>query len=263
MKYFIWIILFISCFFPQAQASRIGLFASDMTMKEINSNVERLKEEKNSLDERSKQVQKENWELSSFLRRNLSQTEITEIADAVAKYQSDRLDIERDLTYRIENNLPTDTAKKILLEIQLEFYKYLAKFVDSKKKQDFIEHIKFNIQSTKERKDLIEEISKMESILDEKVIYFREQIELHKEVLQVKIETSITDKIAERIDAIDADPKYKDLSKSVKNRIYQNFILQIQQKQKELSESNFSESYKKTRNLIFDTMIKKIEEKMK
>jgi len=31
-----------------------------MTMKEINSNVERLKEEKNSLDERSKQVQKEN-----------------------------------------------------------------------------------------------------------------------------------------------------------------------------------------------------------
>ncbi len=263
MKLFILFLFFIFCFSPQAQASRTGLFASDLTIREMNSNIDRLKEEKLSLDEKTKQAQKENGELSSFLRKNLEKKDISEITDAVVTYQTERFDIERDLNYRIQNGLPTDTTKKILLEVKLDFYKYLAKYVDIQKREDFIEHIKFNIQSIKERKDLIEDILKMENIRDEKVTYIKDQIELNKEVLQIQIENSITEKISERIDAIDSDPKYKDLSKATKNQIYKSFIQQIKRNQEEIRNSQFSESYKKTRHLIFETMIQKIEEKMK
>jgi hypothetical protein len=103
----------------------------------------------------------------------------------------------------------------------------------------------------------------MEELLDTKVTYIKDKIEDHKANLEKTIEASITEKIQERIEAIDTDKKYAGISKEAKKKIYQDFLEQIKIKQAELEKSNLSESYKKTRALIFETMVKKIEEKIK
>jgi hypothetical protein len=48
----------------------------------------------------------------------------------------------------------------------------------------------------------------MEELLDTKVTYIKDKIEDHKANLEKTIEASITEKIQERIDAIDTDKKY-------------------------------------------------------
>lgn len=261
MKY-IFLFFFILSLSQTTYANKSGLFVSDLTIKELSQNVEKLKEEKLNLEEKSKQLQKENGELSSFLKNNLAPKDITEIKEALETYQFEKNAIEQELTLLIQEKKDTEKTKRKLLQLKLDFYKYLAKYIDKSKKPAFIEHISFNIVSTKERKDLIEDINKTEELLDTKVTYIKDKIENHKEELENKIEASITEKISVRIEIIDSDKKYAVISKEAKNKIYKDFIEQIKLKQQELEKSNLSESYKKTRNLIFDTMIKQMEEKI-
>lgn len=261
MKYILLIVLILS-FSQTTYWFKSGLFASDLTIKELSENVEKLKEEKTNLEEKSKQVQKEKWELSSFLRKNLSEKEVENITKELEKYQTEKEKIEQELSKLIEEKKDTEKTKRKLLQLKLDFYKYLAKYIEKSKKDKFIEHISFNIVSTKERKDLIEDINTMEELLDTKVTYIKDKIEDHKANLEKTIEASITEKIQERIDAIDTDKKYAWISKEAKKKIYQDFLEQIKIKQAELEKSNLSESYKKTRALIFETMVKKIEEKI-
>jgi hypothetical protein len=135
--------------------------------------------------------------------------------------------------------------------------------VQKEKKEEFIAHIKFQIQSEKESKDLIEEFLKSQNILDNKVNYIKEKIEIHKEDLQSKIEIKILSKIKDRIDQIDTDKKYDMLDQASKNKIYSDFIEQIDKKIADLQESNLSENYKKMKNNLLEKMKSEILLKIK
>lgn len=239
------------------------LFANTMTIKELWQNIEKLKEEQEKLKKENDKLSKDYKELIWFIKDDLTNEEIKAISDAIRTYLDKRDSIETRLKIQIDSLIDTTSTKNELLIEKANFYKYIAKYVDINKKEKFIEHIKYNIQATKERKDLIEEILKNQNLMDKKVNYLKWKIEDHKIELNAQIEESVKNKVNERIDTIDQNEKYKLIDIETKNQIYINFINDIKQKLKELEKSPLNESYKQTRALIYNTMIENLEEKIK
>ena len=169
----------------------------------------------------------------------------------------------KKLNLQIKNLEDTTQTKKEILILRANFYKYLAKYVQKDKKNDFIDHIRFQIQSEKEAKDLIEEILKNQNLLEQKVSYIKEKIEDHKENLQAKIDQKITQKIKTRIDEIDWNEKYDKIDQKIKNKIYKDFISNIEKRIKEVKKSNLTDNYKEMRTNILTKMIEEIKTKIK
>ncbi len=244
-------------------ADNTGFFASNLTIKELSKNIEKLKKENDVFQEETNKQKWEYWELISFIKTDLTDEEIDWIQEKIDLYINARDRIEKILKEKIENLEDTQKEKNELILQKANLYKYLAKFVAKDKRNDFLDYIKFQIKSEKESKDLIEEILKNQFILDQKVSYIKWKIEEHKEDLQARIETSITKKMSQRINEIDTDPKYKKIDQKVKNKIYNDFINQIKTKLKEIEESKLSDNYKEMRKKIFEKMIEEIKARIK
>ncbi len=255
-------LIFLS-FFTQLTHAKNELFSDWTTIKELWKSVESLKKQEKKLEEDSKEVSKDYKELVWFIKDDITSDEILEISNKIEDYIEDRDDLELDLKKAIEEENETESIKTKIILRKADFYRYIAKYVDINKREDFINHIKHNIQATKERKDLIEEILKNQNLIDKKVSYLKEKIADNKEKLAEKIEIAITEKIAKRIEEIDTDPKYKKIDKETKNKIYENFLNKIQEKLDGLKDSNLSDSYKETRELIYTKMIENIKSKIK
>lgn len=260
MKKIIFCILISFLFYNSTFATnKQGFFASNLTIKELSQNIEKLKEEKTELDQKTKDY----WELISFIKTDLTKEEIDEIKLSIEDFIEERNFLQIDLKNKINNWLNVEKEKKDLVLLRASIYKYLAKYVARDKREAFIEHIKFQTQSEKESKDLIESIIKSQNILDQKVTYIKEKIENHREDLSARIEISITQKIKQRIDEIDKDPKYKEIDQKIKNKIYKDFINQLEIRLKDLEKSILSENYKEMRKNILNKMIDEIKSKIK
>lgn len=238
-------------------------FVSDLTIKELSKNIEKLKEQKADFIEKNKELSKEYGELISFLRNDISKEEIQDIRNVVEDFIRKRDTLEKKLKEQINKLEDTTQTKKDIIFHRADFYKYIAKFVEKEKRDHFISHIKFQVQSEKESKDLIEEILVHQNILDQRVTYIKGKIETHKENLHTQIEWKILTKIKERIDEIDTNKKYDQISKETKNNIYTSFILNIEERIKELETTNLSENFKQIRKLILSKMKDEIQSKIK
>lgn len=240
-----------------------GFFAGNLSTTELWEYIKKLKDEQKEFKQKSKELSKEYWELISFMRTDISNEEIDEIRENIGIFIEKRTFLQSDLNEKINQLLEVEKEKKELIILRANIYKYLSRYVAREKREDFIEHIKFQVQSEKESKDLIEEIQKSENILGQKVTYFKEKIENHKEDLQARIEISITQKIKERIDEIDKNEKYKDIDRAIKNKIYNDFISQLQKNLWDINESNLSDNYKEMRKNILSKMIDEIKLRIK
>ncbi len=240
-----------------------SFFAGSLSTTELWEYIKKLKDDQKEFKEKSKELSKEYGELISFMRTDLSWDEIKEIKENIEIFIDKRIILQSDLKEKINQLLDVEKEKKELILLRANIYKYLSRYVARDKREAFLEHIKFQVQSEKESKDLIEEIQKSQNILDQKVTYFKEKIENHKEDLQARIETSITQKIKERIDEIDKNEKYKDIDRNTKNKIYNDFIAQLQSNIWEISGSNLSDNYKEMRKNILNKMIEEIKLRIK
>ncbi len=240
-----------------------SFFAGSLSTTELWEYIKKLKDDQKEFKEKSKELSKEYGELISFMRTDLSWDEIKEIKENIEIFIDKRIILQSDLKEKINQLLDVEKEKKELILLRANIYKYLSRYVARDKRETFLEHIKFQVQSEKESKDLIEEIQKSQNILDQKVTYFKEKIENHKEDLQARIETSITQKIKERIDEIDKNEKYKDIDRNTKNKIYNDFIAQLQSNIWEISGSNLSDNYKEMRKNILNKMIEEIKLRIK
>ena len=240
-----------------------SFFAGSLSTTELWEYIKKLKDDQKEFKEKSKELSKEYGELISFMRTDLSWDEIKEIKENIEIFIDKRIILQSDLKEKINQLLDVEKEKKELILLRANIYKYLSRYVARDKREAFLEHIKFQVQSEKESKDLIEEIQKSQNILDQKVTYFKEKIENHKEDLQARIETSITQKIKERIDEIDKNEKYKDIDRNTKNKIYNDFISQLQSNIWEISGSNLSDNYKEMRKNILNKMIEEIKLRIK
>lgn len=254
-----------SCFlfFQTFASEKQGFIVSSLSTSELREYIKKLEEEQKDFKIKSKELSKEYWELISFMRTDLSGEEVQEIRENIEVFIEKRNLLQSDLNSKISQLLNVDKEKKELILLRADIYKYLSRYVARDKRDSFIEHIKFQVQSEKESKDLIEEIQKSQNILDQKVTYFKEQIENHKEDLQARIELSITQKIQQRIDEIDRNEKYKNIEIWIKNKIYGDFIIQIEERLFSIDKSNLSNNYKEIRKNILTKMIDEIKARIK
>lgn len=261
----IFLCLFISFLFVWTSfaSEKQGFFAGSLSTTQLREYIKKLEDDQKEFKEKSKELSKEYWELVSFMRTDLTQEEINEIREKIEIFIEKRNFLQWDLNKKINELLNVDKEKKELLLLRADIYKYLSRYVAREKRDAFLEHIKFQVQSEKESKDLIEEIQKSQNILDQKVTYFKEQIENHKEDLQARIEMSITQKIKERIEEIDKNEKYKNIDPSIKNKIYNDFIVQLQDNLASIDTWNLSDNYKEMRRNILIKMIEEIKWRIK
>lgn len=260
-KILIFLIIWLS--FQISYAKSWDMFLWTPTIKELSANLEKLKEEKQDFTSKAKELKEEYWDLISFIKDDLTSDEIEEINDNVEKYLENKKNVESELNKQIKKLEDTTQTKKEILILRANFYKYLAKYIQKDKKEDFINHIRFQIQSEKESKDLIEEILKNQNLLEQKVSYIKEKIEDHKENLQAQIESKISQKIKDRIEEIDSNQKYDKIDQKVKNKIYKDFTLSIEKRIKEVKKSNLTDNYKEMRINILSKMIEEIKTKIK
>lgn len=171
--------------------------------------------------------------------------------------------LEQDIKDKISAGIPLKNEKIDLLKLKWEVYKFLYTFVPKEKNAAYINYVKVQLQSQKNSKEIIDEIEKSKSILDDKITYYTKKIEQDKKELREKIDSSITEKIKQRIEDIDSNPKYKWIPQDTKNTIYTDFIKTLQNSLKENEQSNFSEGYKEIRKNILQKMMQEIQAKIK
>lgn len=262
-KLILFFILWLTLFPIESHANKAGLLSSDLSVKELGNNIKKLKEEKEDLNTKNLEKNKEYWDLATFLKADLTSAQNTSIQNEIQEYLELRDSLELDIQERIKKWLDTTPQKNQIIEEKSQLYKFLYQYVHTEKRQNFLQYINYNIEAEKERKQLIEEITKSQIILDKKVSDLKNKIETHKEQLSQQLEQSLTNKILERLEEIDNNEKYKDLPKEIKNKIYQNFIQQINEKIKEVEESKLSKNYKEVRLKILNKMVSEIEKRKK
>lgn len=259
-------ILIFSCFFLYFNISywnSWNIFLSTPTIKELSSNLEKLKEESNDFKIKNKELKQDYGDLISFLKDDLTSIEIEDINNKLEDFIEKKKELDLKLKENISNFIDNTPLKKEILVLRANFYKYLAKYIKKEKKDEYISHIRFQIKSEKESKDLIEEILKNQNLLDQKVSYIKDKIEDHKEKLQSQIEEKISQKIKNRVFEIDSNQKYDIIEQKAKNKIYKNFVSSIEKSINDINNSNLSDNYKDIRKNIFYKMIEEIKTKIK
>lgn len=248
---------------PSFAEQKQSFLVSDLTTAKLWEYLNKLKEEQQDFIKNKSQLDKEYWELISFIKNDLSKNEIKEIKEYISIFLEKRNLLQQELNQKISKLLNVDQEKKDLLILRADIYKYLSRYVIKEKQESFLEHIRFQIKSEKESKDLIEEIKKSQNILDQKISYYKDKIEQHKIDLQAKIDILITEKIKQKIKDIDQDPKYDSIPKEIKNKLYNDFLFQIKDRIKEIQDSKLSENYKEIKINIFNKLIDEIYLKIK
>lgn len=248
--------------FQQANA-KSDYFSSNLSIKELNQNIEKIKSEQADLETKTEKQNKEYGDLIWFIKQNLGKDEIYEIKKEIDEYVDLNEQLDNDLKNNALDKTESNNIKSEILTQKIDLYRFLYDYVDENKKPEFIEYIKINLKATKERKELLEELAKNQLILDKKINQIKDEIETHKDILNTKIDEIITQKIIQRINLIDTNEKYKKISQKTKNEIYNNFIITIKEKVKDVENSNLSKSYKEMRLKILNKMIDEIKSKIK
>ena len=248
--------------FQQANA-KSDYFSSNLSIKELNQNIEKIKSEQADLETKTENQNKEYGDLIWFIKQNLGKDEIYEIKKEIDEYVDLNEQLDNDLKNNALDKTESNNIKSEILTQKIDLYRFLYDYVDENKKSEFIEYIKINLKATKERKELLEELAKNQLILDKKINQIKDEIETHKDILNTKIDEIITQKIIQRINLIDTNEKYKKISQKTKNEIYNNFIITIKEKIKDVENSNLSKSYKEMRLKILNKMIDEIKSKIK
>ena len=261
IKYILFIVFIIFVFQTQIHANN-GLFVGNITIKEIEKNIDRLKVEKQELDQKTKLLSKEYWDLVSFIRTDINREDFEYIKEIINTYLNKKNTLEEKLTQEINSLTDTQKTKKELLAEKLNFYNYLSRFIDRTKQEDFIEHVKFNLRTEKESKDMVEQILKNQNILNQRVEYLNWLIKNHKEELNLRLELSITQKVIERINQIEENPRYSSIDLQIKNNIYIDFINKLKTRINEIQKTNISQNYKNLRISIINNIIQEIEFKI-
>lgn len=245
----------------QSLAEKQGILTSSLTTAELWEYVNKLKTEQVEFTKNNQELSKEYWELISFIKTDLTKIEFKEIKEVLNSFLEKRNSIIFDLNQKISEWKNVEKEKNDLIIVRADIYKYLSKFVIFDKRNDFIDYIKFQVRSEKESKNLIEEIQKSQNLLDQKFFYYTKKIEQHNQDLQEKIDISITQKIKQKIDEIDSDKKYVSIPKEVKNKLYNDFIIQIKDKIKEIQDSILAQNYKDLKINIYNKLIDEVKQK--
>lgn len=255
-------VLILYFFFIQTYASNEEFFNWDITIKELRENIKNLKEEKELLNQKSKEILKEYGSITSFLEETIKQKDIENIKQNINIFLERRNIIEENIRDNIKKLKDTSKLKEELLKNQIDFYKSLVKYIKKEKRKNFIEYVKVNLEAIKQNKDLTENIIIKENLLEKKVNILKEKIEENKKNLINDLNNIIIHKLTEKIEEIQNDEKYQNLDIKTKNWIYNNFLNQIETKINEIKNSSILENFKSIKINSLESLKNEIKTKL-
>ncbi len=194
------------------------------SMKELNSNIQKLEEKKEILDsEWSFLKDKLGW-IQDFINPNLSVEESNKLEQLAYAYYSKKKELDIKLIEEIKNKLDTTQTKTALIELKKDFYKDLTAFISPEKLSEFVEYIKWDIELNEKNKEIKEELYKEKVELKEKVDSLKEKIEEHKQEIDQRLTQIIHTKLSEKLAEIQANPQYQNLPQEKKILFFKKTI---------------------------------------
>ena len=255
-KTLILIITFFALISP-TYANKVG----DLSIKQLNNNVEKLKNDKETLELQNKIYSQDYASLSNFFRVNISEEKLKEIKSQIDIYYNNLSSLENHLQ-KETNTWKINTIKEDIIQEKVKLYKFIIVYVDNNKIDDFWDFVRNNILSEKQRNEILQEMTETQKALYDRINYFKEQAELNKQYLENAIFEQTAQRIKQRVQEIEANPNYKNIKKEVKSWIYQNLINQLNEKIIQIQNWKLTQDYKTLRINILKQIIGEIKDRI-
>jgi len=234
-----------------------------VTIKQMKENLEELKDEKEDLGDRWETLRIVNGKVIDFLKTDLADADIAFIQNLSLEFQQKKRFYEQQLKDNslenydtsIESDNDTAAVKWNFIEYKLSFYKELVPYIDSRKKDEYLDYIKWNIKIEKEDKDIKEKIYKQEWVIEERVDTIKEKIVEHKKALAEKLEKLIRWKIEEKITAILSSEKMQKMTNEQKTILLGKVIERFENRKNKLIDESKESEYIRKKVEIYEIAI--------
>lgn len=168
--------------------------------------------------------------ISSFLKENLTEKELIEIKIILNKYYETSDFLFNNILINSSNlDLIKDT-KTLLLQNKRDFYKQLFYYINIKKETIYTDFVESDIIWLKNKTELLNSDIKNNILLNEKINLIKWKIIEHKKDLTKKLKIAINDKIDIIINDLEINSKFENLSKEDKKTFINNIINKINTK---------------------------------
>lgn len=198
------------------------------TIRDLKDNLNDLNNKNTTLNFQINKAIKKTWQLKSFFREDLTLKELSELKEVFDLYKiySDR--INKAFDENIKNSENTDKSKLNLLKEKAWVYKRLTPYIRRDKLRDFLSFIKSDLNITKKKKDIEEDLYFKKNTLNKKVAIIKEKIVEHKKALDEKLEKIIVEKVAIKIAKLKNSINFKKLPYNLKKKALNNVISKIE-----------------------------------
>ncbi len=238
IKFFLFIIITSACFGVGAFSGEIQ--KKDMTIGEIKTNIKKLKEKKEEVNNSWENFLKNNWEIKDFLKINLKKEDIEKILFLAKKVW--------------ESN---DRWRKV------EFYKKLFPFVTKEQKDNFFAYIKWETAKLDKQKIIKKEIIVQKKVLNKKVEKYSKIKKNYEKKTNLALKNVIRKTTIKMLEVIENKQSYKKLKTERRIFLYNTFIEKLKQKKENfLKIFNKQDSKQQRKLIILNVIIEELEKKI-
>jgi len=259
--------LFIFVFFISLHSSSFW-FEEDtyywsLTLREMSFNIENIKNKKSVFLSENKQKEQEYWNIVEFIKKDLTKQDFENIKNIINLFVEKRNNLDEIFNSTIEKKEDTSKIRREILQNELDFYTEIWKFIDKSKRNDYLEYVKFKLETRRDKDLLLEELLISQNALDSRIYDLNLKIDNHRKNLEENLSQVIRENIKNKIDKIILNPKYENISSDQKRIIITWFISDLKEKLEYLNDTNLSKNYILIKENILKSIIEELEKVVK
>ncbi|MFK7780411.1 MAG: hypothetical protein QM490_04745 [Candidatus Gracilibacteria bacterium] len=177
------------------------------------------------------------YELKSFLRKNLILIEFNRIRLLVREYNTNNTRIELELFTKAKSLLPVIDERRLLLEEKRKFYSGLIPYIDGDFKEEYLKYIERDAKIFNEQRDIETDLIIKKEILNNKVEIIETKIQEHRDFINESIRKVIETRLDEKIQNLNNNEAFQILSHESKIKVLDKTIEKVEIKLQNLEDS--------------------------
>lgn len=261
LKYTYLLLVFLTLWFYWTANSYLNelVFYDDwISINELKENIDELDKESLNLNNEFKELSTD-YKLKTFLRNDLTITQIRKIRKITSEYNDNKSKIELILYEKIKSFSSTVIERKKLLEEKRKLYSWLIPYINTSNREEYLEYIRLDAKFFNVQKDISSDIIIKKEILSTKVENIEDKIKEHNDYINKNIKNIIETKLDEKINNLKLNKSFGSLSNKSKIKILDKTIKKIIEKNNILKSNNNQTSTWWLNVVKSDFLIKKIE----
>lgn len=211
------------------------------TIKELKSNIDNLDKTNIKLDNDLETLNAD-YELKSFLKKDLVAVELRKIREIISEYNSNKIKLEIILSNKSKSLLPVIKERKLLLEEKRKLYSGLIPYINTQFKDKYLEYIKWDAKIFNEQNDITSDIIVKKEILSTKVETIETKIREHKDFINESIRKIIETRLDTKINSLNDNETFKKLNLESKIKVIEKTIIKVKIKLQNLQKSKIKTS---------------------